>query len=86
MATDIQIYGADWCGLTRAIREYLTRNRIDYSYFDIEHDADAQAFVTAMGDGRRFPLVVIEQKVLIVPRTLDLQRVLDEYRIGPARQ
>jgi thioredoxin reductase (NADPH) len=84
MVSDIRVYGVDWCGLTRRLREYLTNARFDYEYFDIDRDEIAQRFVRAMNDGRqRFPLVVVEQQVVLQPTIAILHRVLGEHAISP---
>ena len=85
MANGIQVYGTDWCGVTFGVREYLTNSRIPYDYHNIEQDKDADEFVRAMGDGRRrFPLIVLEERVLTSPTLNELQHVLDEHRVRPA--
>jgi glutaredoxin len=85
MANAIQVYGTDWCGVTFGVREYLTNARIEYDYFNIEHDHRADEFVLAMNDGRRrFPLVVVEERVLTSPSLNELQQVLVEYRVRPS--
>ena len=77
MACEIQVYGTDWCGLTRRVREYLTNSRLPHDYFDIERNADAQQFMLAMNDGhRRLPLVVVRHRVMLDPTMPALQRVL----------
>jgi len=84
MMSDIRVYGADWCGLTRRLREYLTNARFDYDYFDIDRDEVAQRFVHAANDGdRRFPLVVVEQQVVLEPTIAVLHRLLEEHAISP---
>jgi glutaredoxin len=84
MASEIQVYGTGWCGLTHALRKYLTESRLPYEYFDIERDPEAHEFVVAMGDGRRrFPLVVVHERVVTEPRVSELQRLLDERGIRP---
>jgi len=85
MANGIQVYGTDWCGVTFGVREYLTNSRIPYDYHNIEQDQDADEFVRAMGDGRRrFPLIVLEERVLTSPTLNELQHVLDEHRVRPS--
>jgi glutaredoxin len=84
IVSDIRVYGADWCGLTRRLREYLTNARFDYEYFDIDRDAIAQQFVRAVNDGRRrFPLVVVAQQVVLQPTIAVLRRVLSDLAISP---
>jgi glutaredoxin len=84
MASDIQVYGADWCGLTRGVREYLTNSRIDYDYFDVDRDDEAQQFVLAMNEGRRrFPLVVVQEQVVTEPTIAILHSVIGEHALRP---
>jgi mycoredoxin len=81
----IQVYGTDWCGVTFTVREYLTNSRISYDYHNIEQDRQADEFVAAMNDGRRrFPLVVLEERVLVNPTLNELRQVLDEHRVRPS--
>jgi thioredoxin reductase (NADPH) len=85
MGDGIQVYGTDWCGLTYAVRAYLTKSRIEYDYHNIEQDQRAEEFVLAMTDGRRrLPLVVVQERVLTNPTLDELQRVLHEHRLRPA--
>jgi thioredoxin reductase (NADPH) len=82
MASDIQVYGTDWCGLTFGVREYLTNSRLAYDYFNVDRDARAHDFVLAMNDGkRRLPMVVVQERVMTNPTVSELQRVLDEHSI-----
>ncbi len=84
MASDIQVYGADWCGLTRGLREYLMNSRIDYDYFDVDRDDEAQQFVLAMNEGRRrFPLVVVQEQVVTQPTIAVLRSVIGEHALQP---
>ena len=82
MASEIQVYGAGWCGLTFGVREYLTNARVAYDYHDIDREPEANDLALALTDGRRrFPLVVVHERVLTNPSLVELQRVLDDYRI-----
>ena len=84
MASDIQVYGADWCSLTRGLREYLMNSRFDYDYFDVDRDDNAQQFVLAMNEGRRrFPLVVVQEQVVTQPTIAVLRSVIDEHDLQP---
>lgn len=84
MPSDIQVYGADWCGLTRGLREYLTRARLEYDYFDVDRDEHADQFVLSMNEGRRrFPTVVVEDEVVLQPTVTVLHRVLSDHAITP---
>ena len=84
MDSEVQVYGMDWCGLTFAVREYLTTARVEYEYYDIERDPRAFDAALALTSGRRrFPLVVVYDRILMNPSRVELQRVLTDYRIRP---
>ena len=84
MAIDIHVYGADWCGLTFALRKFLMDARVPHDYYDVERDRDADAFVRSMNDGeRRFPVVVVEETVLTNATPAALKQALDEHRLTP---
>lgn len=86
MTSDIQVYGTDWCGLTYGVRRYFTEGHFDYDYFNIDDDPAAEAFVLAANDGRRrFPIVVIEDRVVTEPTIAELRRVLDQHGIRSRR-
>jgi len=84
MASGIHVYGTDWCGLTFGVREYLTNSRIPYDYYNIEQDQHAHDFVLAMNDGRkRFPMIVVNERILTNPTISQLQQTLEESRVRP---
>ena len=86
MASDIQVYGTDWCGLTYAVRRYLTEGRFDYDYFNVDDDHAADVFVVSANEGhRRFPIVVVEDFVITTPTDAELRRVLDQHGIRSRR-
>jgi thioredoxin reductase (NADPH) len=83
MENEIQVFGTNWCGLTFAVREYLTRARIPYDYHNVEQDLQADEFMMNLGDGRRrLPLVIVGDRVLTSPTLAELQRVLNEQRVS----
>ena len=84
--TGIQVYGTDWCGLTSGLREYLTKSRFPYHYYNIEDDPRADEFVLAMHDGRRrFPVVVVEERIMTNPTLADLRpfTTADRFNFAP---
>jgi glutaredoxin len=84
MASDLQVCGTDWCGVTFRVREYLTNSNIEYEYHDIDRDPAAQEFVLAMNEGRRlFPLVVVEGRVMTRPTLAELHDALESHGIRP---
>lgn len=86
MASDIQVYGTDWCGLTYRVRRYLTAGHFEYDYFNVDADQTAEAFVLAANQGlRRFPIVVIEDRVVIAPTVAELRCILDQQGMRSSR-
>lgn len=82
MASEIQVYGADWCGVTFRVREYLMHARLSYDFLNIEQDPEARQFVLATTDGRlRFPVVVVEDHIVVDPTIAELQRELESREI-----
>jgi len=85
VASDIRVYGADWCGMTRRVRVYLMNARFDYDYCDVDREDEARRFVAALNDGhQRFPVVVVEHEVVIQPTIAALQRAIAEHGLEPA--
>jgi mycoredoxin len=83
MATEIQVYGTDWCRLTFGVREYLTNSRVDYDYIDIDRDPQGDEFVRTINDGKlRYPVVVIAEQTVTNPTLADLGRMLREERLA----
>ncbi len=86
MASDIQIYGTNWCGVTYEVRRFLTVGQFEYDYFNIDDDEIADEFVLTANQGhRRFPIVVVEDRVLIAPTIAKLRCVLHEHGMRPSR-
>jgi glutaredoxin len=86
MASDIQVDGADWRGLTHGVRRYLTVGHFGYDYFNIDDDQAAEAFVLSVNHGRRrFPIVVIDDYVMTNPTVAELRRVLDQQGMRSRR-
>jgi mycoredoxin len=85
MASDIRVYGTDWCGITYSVRKYLRNSRMAYEFHDIDRDPIAEKFVLATHDGRRHtPVVVVHDEVLTSPTITELRCVLDAQCIRPA--
>lgn len=82
MAIEIQVYGADWCGLMFGVREYLTNARLTYDYPDVDREPQAEELMLALTDGRRrFAVVVVRKRVLTNPTREELQP--DDHRRRP---
>jgi len=71
---DIRLYGADWCSDCKRSKKFLGEQRIQYTYINIEHDQDGQAFVQKVQNGgMSIPTIVFDdESVLIEPSNSQL--------------
>ena len=82
MASQITVYGADWCGDTVRTLRHLDRKGVEYKYVDVDEDRDGERKVIEFNKGkRRIPLVEIgsddgEPQRLSVPTERELDGAL----------
>ena len=63
----LTVYGADWCPDVKRSRALLDREGVEYSYVDVEADADAERRVRELqGGARRIPTIVWEDGTFLV--------------------
>jgi mycoredoxin len=63
----LTVYGADWCPDVKRSRALLDREGVEYSYVDVEADADAEQRVRALQSGeRRIPTIVWDDGTFLV--------------------
>jgi mycoredoxin len=63
----LTVYGASWCPDVKRSRALLDREGVEYSYVDVEADADAEQRVRELQDGaRRIPTIVWEDGTFLV--------------------
>jgi mycoredoxin len=63
----LTVYGASWCPDVRRSRALLDREGVEYSYVDVEADAEAEQRVRELQDGaRRIPTIVWEDGTFLV--------------------
>jgi len=78
----VAVYGTDWCGFTRALRDRLEALGVPYTYHDLEADPDAERAVREVNGGKRkFPTVVVGEEVMNNPPPEVLEAALRRY--GP---
>lgn len=70
----ITVYGAYWCPDCRRSKQFLGEHQIPYNWIDIEQDAEAEAYVIALNEGKRIiPTIVFEDgSHLIEPSNAEL--------------
>ena len=86
MSLPITLYGAADCDDTEALRAYLNAVGIPFREVVIDHDGDAERFVTFINNGfRSTPTVVIgqgKQKLILTePTPTQFDRVWSEIRL-----
>jgi mycoredoxin len=75
--SEIKVYGADWCSMTRRTLEHLNSIGVGYDYIDIEQDPAAREWVKKQNDGKeRKPTVKIQDRVIAEPSAKDLDQEL----------
>ncbi|HEX8997546.1 MAG TPA: FAD-dependent oxidoreductase [Ktedonobacterales bacterium] len=70
----LTVYGASWCTDCRRSKKFLGEQRIHYHWVDIEQDAEAQALVERLNDGKRIiPTILFEDgSILVEPTNAEL--------------
>jgi mycoredoxin len=67
MADTTKLYGTSWCPHTTRSRSIMDQQRIAYTWFDIEKDKDACAFVEKTNRGyRSVPTIVFPDGSILV--------------------
>ncbi|OXM64836.1 glutaredoxin domain-containing protein [Amycolatopsis vastitatis] len=63
----LTVYGAGWCPDVKRSRALLDREGVEYSYVDVEADAEAEQRVRELQDGaRRIPTIVWDDGTFLV--------------------
>jgi len=79
----IQFYGASWCPDCQRAKAYLTQNKIDFNFIDVDIDKKATQLVESINKGKRIiPTLVIEGKSYTNPDNKKLASVLGLNKQG----
>jgi thioredoxin reductase (NADPH) len=77
MGAGVKLVGSRYSRDTRALREFLARNRMPFQWVDLEDDNDAAEFIDALGvTPEETPVVLASGQVLRNPSNAELGRVL----------
>ncbi|MGH9614908.1 MAG: Uxx-star family glutaredoxin-like (seleno)protein [Bryobacteraceae bacterium] len=60
LASAVELYGTSSCPYTSELREHLEWNRVPFTEFDVEADADARVRLLALTGGRTTVPVLVE--------------------------
>ncbi|MFT3661420.1 MAG: mycoredoxin [Gordonia sp. (in: high G+C Gram-positive bacteria)] len=53
MAASLTVYTTSWCPFCVRLKRSLDRQNIEYTEIDVDHDAEAAAFVESVNGGNR---------------------------------
>ena len=83
MGNEVIVYGTTWCGDTIRSRKYLEGHGVEYTWLDIDKDAEAAKLVEQMNHGNRsVPTIVFpDGSFLVEPNNLQLNQKLVENHI-----
>ena len=82
--TQVTVYGADWCGPTKATRGYLDERGVPYTYVNVDEDRRAAEWVKSRNDGQELkPTLDIGGEVLGAPSRDALDAALDRHGMHP---
>lgn len=72
--SELTVYGASWCTDCRRAKKFLGEQRIHYHWVDIEQDAEGQALVERLNDGKRIipTILFADGSTLVEPTNAQL--------------
>ena len=81
--TNLDIYGAAWCGDCRRAKRFLDERGVPYTWIDVDQDAAAAAEVTRLNrEMRSIPtLVFADGSTLVEPSNGELARKFGLFRL-----
>jgi thioredoxin reductase (NADPH) len=76
--TSLTVYGAVWCEDCKRAKKFLGEQRVHYNWVDIEQNADGQALVERVNNGKRIiPTIIFEDgSMLVEPSNAELAQKL----------
>src|SRR4051794_12114177 len=75
--SQVKVYGADWCGMTRRTLSHLDSVGVDYDYINVDEDAQAAEWVKQQNNGKeKKPTIDIAGQVLTTPDNEELDEAL----------
>ena len=73
------IYGVNWCWDCRRARRFFDKNKIPYTFINIDKDKQGEQFVLDSNDGlRSVPTIIFNDgSILVEPSTSELTNKLN---------
>ena len=77
--SNIIIYGVNWCWDSRRARRFFDKNKLSYTFINIDKDKRGEQFVLEANDGlRSVPTIVFNDgSILVEPSTSELTNKLN---------
>jgi mycoredoxin len=76
--TNIDVYGADWCGDCKRAKAALDRFGLAYNWHDIEHEDGAEAKAVEISGQKHIPVVLFSDgSFQVEPSATDLKTKLE---------
>ena len=77
--SNIIIYGVNWCWDSRRARRFFDKNKIPYTFINIDKDKRGEQFVLDANNGlRSVPTIVFNDvSILVEPSTSELTKKLN---------
>lgn len=75
----IKVYGSAWCGDCKRALRILNERNIDFEWFDIGRDTQAEKLVKQINHGNRsVPTIIFpDETILVEPSNSELNNKLD---------
>lgn len=79
----IKIYGTSWCGDCKRALRIFNERKIEYDWFDIGRDSQAEKLVKEKNHGNRsVPTIIFpDETILVEPSNRELNDKLDFYKL-----
>jgi len=76
--SEIVVYGTKWCWDCRVARKFFDRNKIDYTWVNIDKNKEAEEFVLKVNNGMRsVPTIRLpDGSILVEPSAKQLKEKL----------
>ena len=77
--SNIVIYGVNWCWDSRRARRFFDKNKIPYTFINIDKDKQGEQFVLDANNGlRSVPTIIFNDgSILVEPSTSELTNKLN---------
>lgn len=77
-----ELFGADWCEKTSALKEFLELQAVTYIFHNVDANKEAEEKVKNLNEGKvKIPMVIIKNSILKNPSISFLDQKLVENRI-----